>query len=217
MKRKWFYFVVALLFIGVLAHPESGSADSTNTVTTKVMVYKGQQYIQLAGGDRVVINKLNKLFKEHAVKAASSNRKLKKENASYSYTTQASTKYNKANKISVMYTDYVYTGGAHGMYGIVMYNYDLKTGKSYELKDYIQNQTQKNNLKNAISASLQAKYDAGENVFEDRIYDFPLEVNTDFYYYQKGIVVVFYPYEVAPYAEGIVSIKVPFDTINKTN
>ncbi|ANF96761.1 DUF3298 and DUF4163 domain-containing protein [Paenibacillus bovis] len=213
MKKKWICIIIVLLFIGLSADLQK--VEAASSVTTKILTYKGQEYVQLSGADQTVTNKLNKSLKRRAVNAAISNSELKRENKSYYYRLKANTKYNDNKKISVMYTETMYSGGAHELYGATVYNYDLQTGKPFVLMDYIRTQAQRINLKNAISNQLQARYDAGAGIFEDNIYNFSLNSSTPFYFYQNGIAILFNPYEVAAFSEGVVIVKVPFDEINK--
>jgi len=212
MRKKWICTIIVLLFIGILT--DLRTVHAADSVTTKILTYKGQEYVQLIGGNKVVTNKLNKLFKQQAVNAAISNKELKKEDTTYYNLLKANTKYNDGEKISVMYTETMYSGGVHELYAATMYNYNLQTGKPYTLMDFIQTQVQRTNLKNAISARLQVKHEAGAGIFEDNIYNFSLDSNTGFYFYPNGIAILFNPYEVAAFSEGIITVKVPWTEIN---
>ncbi|MNC50648.1 hypothetical protein D3C75_999010 [compost metagenome] len=79
----------------------------------------------------------------------------------------------------------------------------------------MQNDDQLANLEDSISSSLRAMYNANQGIFEENINDFPLDQEPAFYLYDKGIVIRFYPYEVAPYAAGFVDVKVPYSKISK--
>lgn len=216
MKVKALLCIMITLLVvipTVTIHP----VDAANTITvkTKVYKYKGQPYVQLIGGNKEITATINKTLKIHAVHAAKYDTENKKTDQSYFYLTDVSVKYNRDEKISIIYSDYLYTGGAHGMPASINYNFDLRTGKLLHLNSIITNKKQMNNLKTSLSQSLQAKYDAGENVFQEAISDFNIDNKTTFYFYNKGIVIRFEPYEVAPYSEGTIDIKVPYTTINK--
>lgn len=216
MKVKALLCIMITLLVvisTVTIHP----VDAANTITvkTKVYKYKGQPYLQLIGGNKEITATINKTLKIHAVHAAKYDTENKKTDQSYFYLTDVSVKYNHNEKISIIYSDYLYTGGAHGMPASINYNFDLRIGKLLHLNSIITNKKQMNNLKTSLSQSLQAKYDAGENVFQEAISDFNIDNKTTFYFYNKGIVIRFEPYEVAPYSEGTIDIKVPYTTINK--
>ena len=60
-----------------------------------------------------------------------------------------------------------------------------------------------------------AKSQKGRAIFEENIYDIPLNVSSNFYFYKNGIVIRFDPYEVAPFSEGFVDVFVNNLTLNK--
>lgn len=213
-KLRWINYLLITVLIAIILPINHVEAASTITVKTKIQYYKGQQYIHLTGGKKSVTDKLNKTFKLHAVKAASLDKEDKKLNKNYSFTTMASVKYNAKEKISVVYEDHMYAGGAHGMDATRSYNYDLRTGKELKLSEYVKDDIQMKKVEKSISNSLLAMYNAGVSIFEENIYDFQLDQTSEFFLYDKGIVIRFYPYEVAPYAKGFVDIKVPFSKFN---
>ena len=209
-KWRWVNYLLITVLIAIILPSSHVEAGSTITVKTKVQYYKGQPYIHLTGGKKSVTDKLNKTFKLHAVKAARLDKEEKKSNKNYFYITMASVKYNAKEKLSVVYEDHVYTGGAHGMDATKSYNYDLRTGKELKLSEYVIDDTQMEKVEKSISNSLLAMYNAGDSIFEENIYDFELDQTSQFFLYDEGIVIRFHPYEVAPYAKGFVDIKVPF-------
>ncbi|MEY8744496.1 RsiV family protein [Paenibacillus tundrae] len=216
MKFRWVYVLILALITTIIVPTADASAAGTIAVKSKVLYYKGQPYIELSGGNKSVTAKLNKMFKVHAVHIVSADKKIKKENKKYSVsTTSATVKFNQKEKISVVYEDYIYAGAAHGFPSSTSYNYDLRTGKELKFKDFVQNDEQLANLEESISSSLRAMYNANQGIFEENINDFPLDQDPAFYIYDKGIVIRFYPYEVAPYAAGFVDVKVPYSKIKK--
>lgn len=185
------------------------------TVKTKVHTYKGQQYVQLMGGNKTSINKINKTLKNHAVIAAKWDSENKKDSKNYYHKTTVKTMYNDKGKISIVHTDSSYTGGAHGLYFSTTYNYDLNTGNRIKLGDVVNTEDKIYNLFAAVSDDLLAKSKKGRAIFEENIYDIPLNVSSNFYFYKNGIVIRFDPYEVAPFSEGFVDVFVNNLTLNK--
>ncbi|WKL00624.1 hypothetical protein Q0F98_26885 [Paenibacillus amylolyticus] len=98
----------------------------------------------------------------------------------------ASVKYNAKEKLSVVYEDHVYTGGAHGMDATKSYNYDLRTGKELKLSEYVKDDIQMEKVEKSISNSLLAMYNAGVSIFEENIYDFQIDQTSEFFYTIKG-------------------------------
>jgi len=214
-KFRWINYLLITVLIAIILPIGHVEAGNTITVKSKVQYYKGQPYIHLTGGKKSVTDQLNKTLKLHAVKAARLDKEEKRSNKNYFYITMASVKYNAKEKLSVVYEDHVYTGGAHGMDATTSYNYDLRTGKELKLSEYVTDDTQMEKVEKSISNSLLAMYNAGVSIFEENIYDFQLDQTSQFFLYDEGIVIRFHPYEVAPYAKGFVDIKVPFSKFSQ--
>ncbi|MFE6076939.1 DUF3298 domain-containing protein [Paenibacillus sp. NPDC057886] len=163
----------------------------------------------MMGGEQKVKDKINKTLKIHAVNAAKENTYLQKQQDSFYWNTTAQTKYNQDNLLSIVYTDYYFRGGAHGYEQVTTYNYDLTTGTRLYLNQVVQTNKQAVNLAEGIEIALKSN----ENVFPESFYNFPLSNISSFYYQNTGIVMVFNPYEVGPYASGFIEVKVPFSKI----
>lgn len=201
--------VVILLFVLLIPNPSIHAASSA-PIKTKVYTYKGQQYVQIVGGDKKISEKINKILKLHAVAAAKGNAEVKKMQKNYYLNSTAKTKYTSAQKLSVIYEDSLYSGGAHSNEVATTYNFDLKTGKQLFLNNIAETDQQKYNLFDSIEAGLKVNKKAFPDVFQN----FPLMNKSSFYFYNDGIVVVFDPYEVGPYASGLIEVKVPFKKIS---
>ncbi|MNW37477.1 hypothetical protein D3C74_145220 [compost metagenome] len=77
---------VVFIFLFVLLFPNhSIHAASSASIKTKIYTYKGQQYVQIVGGNKKVSDKINKTLKLHAVAAAKGNAELKKMQKYYYY------------------------------------------------------------------------------------------------------------------------------------
>ena len=96
---------------------------------------------------------------------------------------------------------YEYTGGAHGNYWDVAFNFDLETGQAYTLKEYYQNPDYLQYVDKVIKEELDREK---ESVFEDAFQSF--KENGQFYIANDRPYIFFNPYEVANYARGIVQI-----------
>lgn len=105
---------------------------------------------------------------------------------------------------TIAFSNYMYLGGAHGMFGEAYLVIDTKNGKELKLNDIFDKQSlatlEKKMIKKAYAytgfenpVSLQ---DAGYLV--DKI-----EVTDNFSITAKGITFVYQPYEIAPYAAGM--------------
>ncbi|WP_147534565.1 DUF3298 and DUF4163 domain-containing protein [Bacillus marasmi] len=125
----------------------------------------------------------------------------------FAYDLSYEVKYNADGKLSISFYDYTYTGGAHGNGVVSVYNFDIKTGKQYQISDM---------LKTPDAFSKVTEY-AFNYLSTNRPYssfvtnkaDFTINENTQFSYGDDGIFLIFQEYEVASYADGHPAIFVP--------
>ncbi len=117
---------------------------------------------------------------------------------------------------SVTLSDYRFTGGAHGYTNYGNFNFDLKTGKYLEDSDVFKDK-----------AAAQKKiaglvYERLLKEASDRIYDDRDQVKTSLLgvgglkvlrFTKNGLEFQSYPYQVGPYAAGVVKITVPYSEI----
>lgn len=121
-------------------------------------------------------------------------------------------KYNQNGLLSLVFMDYQYTGGAHGMTVQSSYTIDLETGKVYNLKDLFNSDADyvlyiSNIVGNKIT----------EGVKEGRLYEITpfktIKADQDFYLSDNAVVVYFQQYEYFPYAAGIQEFPVDFSAL----
>ncbi len=105
---------------------------------------------------------------------------------------------------------YVYTGGAHGVSNRYFYNYDLQNGTLLKEEDiFIEGYEE--TLADILRHNLVAQNP--ETQVLDDLYQTEYDVekivpNNNFYYTEDGIIYVFNPYEIAPYAYGETEIMI---------
>lgn len=113
--------------------------------------------------------------------------------------------------VTFIYTFYTYTGGAHGNSVIKTFTFDT-TGKLLTFEDVF------NNPQDALIALVPSVYTRikstlGEMFQETWVQEgiLPTQQNYQAFYLTKdSIGFVFSPYQVAPYAAGIVRVEIPF-------
>lgn len=102
-------------------------------------------------------------------------------------------------------------GAAHGMPTRLYPHIDLLSGAFYELKDlFKQNSDYVKVLSDIIGNEIKTN--------EDYSYVFPgtfkgIQPNQPFYVYENALYIYFNPYEIAPYAVGFPTFKIPFTEI----
>lgn len=123
---------------------------------------------------------------------------------SYDLQGQYTVHFNGDNLFSVEQQGYIYTGGAHGMTLFNAAAFDLATGKQLTLADLF--------INGSDYLARINKEVAVQVADESRMFFGPVEVKDGdlFYFNENGDLVIAYePYEVAPYAAGIVRFTIP--------
>ncbi|HOJ09140.1 MAG TPA: DUF3298 and DUF4163 domain-containing protein [Clostridiales bacterium] len=128
------------------------------------------------------------------------------------YIAKTSYKINKKSRnllsISVIY--YQDTGGAHGIYDMVAYNFDIRNGSLLELDDLFEN---KDGYKDIINEEIRRQicenkgkieYFSGDSGFKS------ISSHQPFYINDGKLVIYFSLYEIAPYSSGIPGFEIPF-------
>lgn len=108
---------------------------------------------------------------------------------------------------------YSYAGGAHGMHHTHYINVDLNKKSEISLKDLV-NQKKQSEFKEALweSYAMSRVDENGKyNGFGDKK---EFRISPDFYFSSGGIVFVYPPYELGPYAEGDVEVLLPWYQAN---
>ena len=121
-----------------------------------------------------------------------------------------------------------YTGGAHGMYGAGGTNYDVKTGEKLDISDVID--IDKEQLDGIIKDELYAlakttgaEFEYFDSTLEDKkfnpesdaengVYEF----GYNWYFSYDGLHVIFNPYDIGTYAEGMQDIVIGYDEYQNT-
>ncbi len=123
-----------------------------------------------------------------------------------------SLKYNQNGLLSVIFKNYQYTGGAHGLTVQSSHTFDLKTGEEYKLKDLVKADA---DYVSFISGSVRDeinKRSEEEGLLEITPFE-AIRDDQDFYLSNNAVVVYFQQYEYWPYAAGIQEFPVEFSAM----
>ncbi len=121
-------------------------------------------------------------------------------------------KYNQNGLLSMILSDYQYTGGAHGSTLQSSYTLSLKTGQVYELKDLFKsdvdyvsliNDTIRNEIDQKVKEGGLSEITPFETIKDDQ----------DFYLSNNAVVIYFQQYEYFPYAAGIQEFPIDFSVL----
>lgn len=123
-------------------------------------------------------------------------------------------KYNQNGLLSVVLTDYQYTGGAHGLAVQSSRTFDLKTGAVYRLEDlFIEGADYVSIISGIIKDEISKR--VREGILPEYTFT-PFEAikaDQDFYLSNGAVVVYFQYYEYWPYAFGIQEFPVDFSAL----
>ncbi|MED4452507.1 DUF3298 and DUF4163 domain-containing protein [Metabacillus fastidiosus] len=117
--------------------------------------------------------------------------------------------YNQENYLSILYRDYVYMGGAHGLSGIYTLNFDVNTGNIIKLSTVIKN---KNKIVRnyAFKDLLNQQKRGQESLLINSVNEIIVNDSArPWVFNSKGIKLFFHEYEVAPYSSGNPEVVVP--------
>ena len=132
----------------------------------------------------------------------------------YTFDTGYQVVYNSKEFISLIFSHYQYTGGAHGNYFAACYNINMSDGSVLTLNDII-NEGSLDLLAYECEESVLETYQANSlmdaGLFENEI---SLTSDQDFYIIPGSLVLQFDPYEIGPYAMGEITAEIPFEKIS---
>ena len=116
----------------------------------------------------------------------------------------------KNNVLSILIYDYRYMGGAHGSTTVASYNFDVLTGNQITLNSVAKTNSAYLKMEKYARVDLLNQNAKMGMVFTELLHELNIDNNRPFYFYENGIVVKFYEYEVAAYAAGMPEVKIPY-------
>lgn len=120
--------------------------------------------------------------------------------------------YNLNCTLSLYFDQYEYTGGAHGMTVRTSNNWDIKNCRPITLQEmFIPVFDYKTYIIETIYEQIEQQKNYEDVLFEDYEKLIVDTFNKDsFYLTNKGIVIYFQHYDIAPYSSGIVEFLIPY-------
>ena len=111
--------------------------------------------------------------------------------------------------VSVINSFEDYAGGAHGSHGWIGASFDSQTGKRLTISDICTNAER---LSQTLIDRLLSEYN--DRIFDDpetKIQKLVVEDKINFVLEPRGVMFIFNPYEIAPYAAGMPIVTILFD------
>ncbi|OWY19416.1 DUF3298/DUF4163 domain-containing protein [Sphingobacteriales bacterium UPWRP_1] len=122
--------------------------------------------------------------------------------------------HNSNNLLSLGFSTYTFTGGAHPNHAEAFYNFNLLTGKEIELTDIFSSGYEKR-LTSLAEQKLRKLYAIGAKtpLTEAGFFEEKFALNDNFSVSKTAIAFLFNPYEIAPYAMGEQLISIPWTEV----
>ncbi|PKG23383.1 DUF3298 and DUF4163 domain-containing protein [Niallia nealsonii] len=217
--------IFAFLFCLLPNHYTSAAPINSAAVTAKKYQHNSHLIYPYVSGltNKTAEKKINAVLTKHIKKSAANyealmqemknmqNKTICKDSPSaciYEYTTNYEVKYNKHNKLSLLLYDYQFTGGAHGSTTVTSYNFNLKTGQRYTLDNLFPT---KKVYKKVTAYAKNYMLKKPDIFYPDskEFSSFQITNQTQFYFADGGIYLIFQQYEVGPYVSGHPTIFIP--------
>ncbi|PEJ58177.1 MULTISPECIES: DUF3298 and DUF4163 domain-containing protein [unclassified Bacillus (in: firmicutes)] len=233
MKKLVYYFLL-LLMIGSInlsftlsSNAETKTPIKENALTRHIKISEQKlndapiKYPQISGAPNSTAQQtINNLLKQGADTANNNRLKLLEDEKEakakwdssqgpwrpYEYVFTYKVLYNNLDKLSIIYKEYSYTGGAHGMTTGTTYNFDVKTGEIVPLSKLINENTK--SVQEYAYQQLQKKYKGYVLIKSPNEIDLS-DKNRLWAFDHAGIKLIFKEYEVAAYAAGMPEVFIP--------
>jgi hypothetical protein len=131
----------------------------------------------------------------------------------YVQSSQMQVLHNGNGLLSLAYSAYNYSGGAHGYHGTSLQVYDLKNKKVLKLGDVLKGNYQKT-LSAVLAKAVRRHFGLKPNQpLTEVLFENKIEATENFAVTRKGIVFQYNPYEIAAYAMGEIQLFIPFEEL----
>lgn len=185
-----------------------------------------QRYPEISGVDAATAAKFNELTKNLVMSAVNAYKKeigeftpsdIKSLPPSAGLSNEGGYDVALANNdfVSLIFSNYVYTGGAHGGTSSATVNYDLKNNRKLELADVFEpNSNYLKVLSDYSIADLKTRLkDMSDDEWINRGAAADAENYASWNLTKKGVMITFDQYQVAAYAAGPQTVIVPFEKL----
>ncbi|WCO01503.1 DUF3298 and DUF4163 domain-containing protein [Psychroserpens ponticola] len=120
--------------------------------------------------------------------------------------------YRSPQVISIAINSYLDTGGAHGNTNIRFFNFNPNTGELYTKNDLISNiEGLSNTIENQLKENIKSD---SEEPIEDFFFGKDFQLPESLGYSDEGLIILYNPYEIASYSQGIIEFTISYNDIN---
>ncbi|UOQ46955.1 DUF3298 and DUF4163 domain-containing protein [Gracilibacillus caseinilyticus] len=156
-------------------------------------------------------HKINKIFQNYITASYNELKENEEEAAQHDfpgeYQTDYEVKYNQSPLLSILTSNYMFSGGAHGNTVVESFNFDVSKEKRVFLTDILTKEEQVKAVRDFVWEYAIERPDIFYPDLEKG--DIKLSNETAFYFTDDGITLVFQQYEIAPYVSGNQEIAIP--------
>ena len=119
------------------------------------------------------------------------------------------------NYVSVVAYSSVYLGGAHPDNNQAAMNFDTATGSLLSLSSIFKSESKEFILSKLLYRLSEMKssfllFDGYENTVREKFEQMPADMTQNWYLTNQGVVFFYNPYEISPYASGVVSVELSY-------
>lgn len=130
----------------------------------------------------------------------------------YEFTTKSSTSFRDKNLLSIKLETYSYWGGAHGYSDTKYLNFDIKSAEQLTQDKLFKDKEKFKSLaeqkfRKQQNIAPEANINEPGYFFENDTFSLPNTIGFD----QEYVILIYNPYEVAPYAEGQIILEIPLE------
>ena len=120
--------------------------------------------------------------------------------------------YRSPDVISIAINSYLDTGGAHGNTNVRFFNFNPQTGELYSKTELINNTK---GLSDVIENKLKVEVKSNsDEPIEDFFFGKDFQLPESIGYSDEGLIILYNPYEIASYSQGIIEFTIPFNEVN---
>ncbi len=231
------YFIVFLLTSLLWSCKEAVKLDFVEDSIETSEVADIAINIPKAQGTNTVANRINKTLAQHiiaqsnfsegSISEASIEQALAQFNKEYStfktdfpessqqweYFVDGEVVYRSEQLICIALTTYLDTGGAHGNTNVKFFNFNAETGAVFSNSDLVEDLPALSEIvQQKLMEELHSEDDTStiNDVFFGKDFQLPESIGFN----DEGVIILYNPYEIASYSQGIIEFIVPYDTID---
>ena len=200
---------IELIFLNPVNYPEKKISDSVRNILKKKFFGKKTLLQDL---DIMMVNCEQDYFNNYKI----ANKDIYDGKNSFNWEKKNEMKvyYNENYILTLSFSSYAHTGGAHGLWIKKFVIVDLKKGSVIKL-DNIFKRNYENELKKTLNTKLKKKYAIKENekLTDAGFFVEEINISKNYYVNKDGVGFYYNNYEIASYATGQTDIFIPFKNI----